>query len=231
MRIRSESGAGALSTSAWTGWLMSRVPDAYRRLLRAGGKSRGQWCCGWPGRTRRGATAGSTASWPASRSPWRHRQCGGYSKSAGINSAPRRDGPGWAGFPRSQAQGILAPGFFTADLLNGAKACVLAVIEHGTRRIRVLGATENPDPDLEPAPPDDRAARVRGLLRHSPAAPRPAPGRAAPPAARRRHRPGSLPRSAARPRWGRDSRTSCHCLAKARGHGLERPGCECCRSG
>jgi transposase len=29
-------------------------------------------------------------------------------KSAGINPAPRRDGPGWAGFLRSQAQGILA---------------------------------------------------------------------------------------------------------------------------
>jgi hypothetical protein len=28
--------------------------------------------------------------------------------------------------------------------LNGAKVYVLAVIEHGTRRIRVLGATEHP---------------------------------------------------------------------------------------
>jgi len=35
-------------------------------------------------------------------------------------------------------------GFFTADLLNGTKVYVLAVIEHGTRRIRVLGATQNP---------------------------------------------------------------------------------------
>jgi putative transposase len=65
-------------------------------------------------------------------------------KSAGINPAPRRDGPGWAEFLRSQAQGILALDFFTADLLNGTKVYVLAVIEHGTRRIRVLGATQNP---------------------------------------------------------------------------------------
>ena len=65
-------------------------------------------------------------------------------KDAGIGPAPRRDGPGWAEFLRSQAQGILALDFFTADLLNGAKVYVLAVIEHGTRRIRVLGATENP---------------------------------------------------------------------------------------
>jgi putative transposase len=65
-------------------------------------------------------------------------------KSAGINPALRRNGPGWAEFLRSQAQGILALDFFTADLLNGTKVYVLAVIEHGTRRIRVLGAAENP---------------------------------------------------------------------------------------
>ena len=64
--------------------------------------------------------------------------------SAGINRAPRRDGPSWAEFLRSQAQGILALDFFTADLLNGTKVYVVAVIEHGTRRIRILGATEHP---------------------------------------------------------------------------------------
>ena len=65
-------------------------------------------------------------------------------KDAGISPAPRRDGLGWAEFLRSQAQGILALDFFTADLLNGAKVYVLAVIEHGTRRIRILGATGHP---------------------------------------------------------------------------------------
>ena len=35
-------------------------------------------------------------------------------KNAGIDPAPRRQGPGWAGFLRSRAEGILAPGFFTA---------------------------------------------------------------------------------------------------------------------
>jgi transposase len=67
-------------------------------------------------------------------------------KDAGIGPAPRRDGPGWAEFLRSQAQGILALDFFTADLLNGTKAYVLAVIKHGSRRVRVLGATEHPVP-------------------------------------------------------------------------------------
>jgi hypothetical protein len=42
------------------------------------------------------------------------------------------------------AQGIVALDFFTADLLNGAKVYVLAVIEHGSRRVRILGATEHP---------------------------------------------------------------------------------------
>jgi transposase len=65
-------------------------------------------------------------------------------KDAGTDPAPGRDGPGWAESLRSPAQGILALDFFTADLLNGTKAYVLAVIEHGSRRVRVLGATEHP---------------------------------------------------------------------------------------
>jgi putative transposase len=51
---------------------------------------------------------------------------------------------GWAEFLRSQAQGILALDFFTVGLLNGTKVYVLADIEHGTRRIRILGATGHP---------------------------------------------------------------------------------------
>jgi hypothetical protein len=39
---------------------------------------------------------------------------------------------------------MLALDLFTAGLLNGTKVYVLAVIERGTRRIRVLGATQNP---------------------------------------------------------------------------------------
>jgi putative transposase len=39
---------------------------------------------------------------------------------------------------------MLALDFFTADLLNGTKVYVLVAIEHGTCRIRILGATEHP---------------------------------------------------------------------------------------
>jgi hypothetical protein len=40
----------------------------------------------------------------------------------------------------------LALDLFTAGLLDGTKACVLAAIEHATRRIRIriLGATAHP---------------------------------------------------------------------------------------
>jgi DNA-binding CsgD family transcriptional regulator len=44
------------------------------------------------------------------------------------------------------AEGDRLPGHNVpaADLLNGAKVYVLAAIEHGTRRVRFLGATEHP---------------------------------------------------------------------------------------
>ena len=65
-------------------------------------------------------------------------------KNAGIDPAPRRCGPTWSQFLRSQAETILVCGFFTADLPGGTQAYVLAVIEHATRRIRILGITLRP---------------------------------------------------------------------------------------
>ena len=84
------------------------------------------------------------ANSPGSASPWHFPRSGRSSRTLASARRPRRDGPGWAEFLRSQAQGILALDFFTADLLNGTKVYVLAAIEHGTRLIRVLGATEHP---------------------------------------------------------------------------------------
>ena len=48
---------------------------------------------------------------------------------------------------RSQAEAILACDFFTADLLDGTQAYVLAVIEHASRRVRILGVTLHPTGD------------------------------------------------------------------------------------
>jgi hypothetical protein len=65
-------------------------------------------------------------------------------KANRIDLAPQRAGPTWPQFLRSQADTILACDFFTADLLDGTQAHVLAVIEHATRRIRILGVTLHP---------------------------------------------------------------------------------------
>jgi hypothetical protein len=65
-------------------------------------------------------------------------------KASGTGPAPRRTGPTWSQFLRSQAEAILACDFFTADLLDGTQAHVLTVIEHATRRIRILGVTLHP---------------------------------------------------------------------------------------
>ena len=65
-------------------------------------------------------------------------------KASGIDPGRRRTGPTWSQFRRSQADAILACDFFTVDLLDGTRAYVLAVIEHATRRIRILGVTLHP---------------------------------------------------------------------------------------
>jgi putative transposase len=65
-------------------------------------------------------------------------------KARGINPGRRRTGPTWPQFLRSQTEAILACNFFTAGLLDGTQAHVLAVIEHATRRIHILGVTLHP---------------------------------------------------------------------------------------
>jgi putative transposase len=65
-------------------------------------------------------------------------------KKAGIDPPPGRSGPTWSRFLRSRAEAILACDFFTADLLDGTQAYVLAVIKHATGRVRILGVTLHP---------------------------------------------------------------------------------------
>src|SRR5262249_39659288 len=65
-------------------------------------------------------------------------------KNGGIARAPERTSDNWARFLRSQAEAILAADFFEAVTLTGARMYVLAVIEHATRRVRILGATAHP---------------------------------------------------------------------------------------
>ncbi|MGH3253960.1 MAG: hypothetical protein ACRDOU_00905 [Streptosporangiaceae bacterium] len=63
----------------------------------------------------------------------------GSPEEGGTRPGPRWTGPAWTEFLRSQAHAILAADFFNVSLLDGTTAYVLAVIEHATRRIRILG--------------------------------------------------------------------------------------------
>jgi transposase InsO family protein len=65
-------------------------------------------------------------------------------QQAGIDPVPERTSTTWASFLRSQAGALLACDFFETVTLGGARLYVLAVIEHASRRIRILGATPQP---------------------------------------------------------------------------------------
>jgi transposase InsO family protein len=65
-------------------------------------------------------------------------------REAGIDPAPDRTSTTWAAFLRSQAHALLAADFIETVTLTGTRMYILAVIEHATRRIRILGATAHP---------------------------------------------------------------------------------------
>jgi hypothetical protein len=65
-------------------------------------------------------------------------------KEVGIDPAPERTCSTWTAFLRSQADALLACDFLETITLNGTRMHVLVVIEHASRRIRVLGATAHP---------------------------------------------------------------------------------------
>ena len=66
-------------------------------------------------------------------------------RANGLGPAPRRDGPTWREFLRSQAQGMLALDFFTVETVWLRTLYVLFAINLGSRRVDVLGVTRNPD--------------------------------------------------------------------------------------
>lgn len=52
--------------------------------------------------------------------------------------------PTWADFLRSQADSLLACDFIETTTLSGQRQYILAVIEHASRCVRVLGTTARP---------------------------------------------------------------------------------------
>jgi putative transposase len=65
-------------------------------------------------------------------------------REAGIDPAPDRTATTWTQFLRSQAEALLAADFIETVTLTGTRMYILAVIEHASRRIRILGATAHP---------------------------------------------------------------------------------------
>jgi hypothetical protein len=65
-------------------------------------------------------------------------------REAGLDPAPDRATTTWPQFLRSQALALLAADFIETVTLTGTRMYILAVIEHATRRVRVLGATAHP---------------------------------------------------------------------------------------
>ena len=100
------------------------------------------WFSGWPGRTPRLPADPRGTGRPGSQDRGLDRM--GDPQDQRHRPAPRRTGPAWSQFLRSQDEAILACDFFSVDLLDGTQAYVLAVIEYATRRIRILGLTLHP---------------------------------------------------------------------------------------
>jgi putative transposase len=63
----------------------------------------------------------------------------------GLPPAPRREGPTWVEFLRSQAKGVAATDFFSVDTVLLRRDDVLFAIEVERRVVHLLGITTNPD--------------------------------------------------------------------------------------
>jgi transposase InsO family protein len=63
---------------------------------------------------------------------------------AGLRPAPRRSGPSWREFLRSQAASVVACDFFTAESVFLRRYYVFFFIAHASRRVWLAGCTTHP---------------------------------------------------------------------------------------
>ncbi len=110
------------------------IPDGFRELIPQIGRENPRWGC----LRIRGELAklGIRVSAHAIRVLLR---------ANGLGPAPRRGGPTWREFLRTQAQGILALDFFTVETVWLRTLYVLFAIHLGSRRYTSSAVTRNPD--------------------------------------------------------------------------------------
>jgi hypothetical protein len=63
-------------------------------------------------------------------------------REAGMNPHPAGASGTWAEFLRWQAHAVLACDFLDTVMLTGGRIYLLVVVEHASRRVRVLGAND-----------------------------------------------------------------------------------------
>jgi hypothetical protein len=64
--------------------------------------------------------------------------------AAGIDPAPRRNGPTWREFLAAQAHSIIACDFLHIDTIGLQRLYALVFLEHRTRRLHIAGITAHP---------------------------------------------------------------------------------------
>jgi putative transposase len=64
--------------------------------------------------------------------------------NAGIDPAPRRNGPTWHEFLSAQATGVIACDFLHIDTVDLQRLYALVFLEHHTRRLHIAGITTHP---------------------------------------------------------------------------------------
>ncbi|MFE6157410.1 integrase core domain-containing protein [Streptomyces sp. NPDC056486] len=93
-------------------------------------------------------------------------------RRAGVDPVPRRSGPTWAQFLRSQASGILAVDFFHVDTVLLRRLYCMVAMAISTRQVHLMGVTTHPTGSwaIQQARElamalDDRVDRFRVLIR------------------------------------------------------------------